>query len=58
MTTCNCCGSTDHERQRYVEREADGISPELKNCPFCNSTKCCMCDMGDDVGCVECEGDA
>lgn len=29
---------------------------KLTECPFCNRQKCPTCDMGDDVGCLECDG--
>jgi hypothetical protein len=41
---CNGCGSNDY----------DG---ELRECPWCQSSKCSRCDMGDDVSCVACDGD-
>jgi len=27
---------------------------ELKPCPFCDNSKCSVCDMGDDTGCPDC----
>lgn len=40
-----------------IECEACG-NPEpsnLKDCPYCGSSKCEVCDMGDDVECPACD---
>lgn len=29
---------------------------ELRQCPHCGALKCRLCDMGDDVSCISCEG--
>lgn len=42
---CNACGADDYEG-------------ELRECPRCGSTKCSICDMGDDVECAACDDDA
>jgi hypothetical protein len=39
---CPGCGATDY----------DG---DLEPCPFCDSLKCSVCDMGDDTSCINCE---
>lgn len=41
---CNACGADDYEG-------------ELRECPHCGSTKCDICDMGDDVECARCESE-
>jgi hypothetical protein len=28
---------------------------EITECPFCGGTKCTLCDMGNDVTCLNCE---
>lgn len=38
---CNACGATDYEG-------------ELRECPYCGSTKCSVCDMGDNCECPAC----
>lgn len=48
---CESCGATAGDRQHNKPDEPQGLSL----CPHCGSTKCCMCDMGDDVGCGNCE---
>jgi hypothetical protein len=55
---CPGCGSSPTDRESYAKRNADprdeAISTGFTNCPHCGSTKCCMCDMGDDVECISC----
>jgi len=41
---CTCCGATEYEG-------------ELRVCPWCDSEKCSICDMGDSVGCVICDNE-
>lgn len=54
---CTACGSTPEDREKYRKGSADeSIPAHLLSCPHCGSTKCCMCDMGDDVRCMNCEG--
>lgn len=55
---CPGCGSSLADREVYRERNKDDAIPlDLKNCPHCSSLKCCMCDTGDDVECLNCGGD-
>ncbi len=49
--TCNACGSEATDRKHNKPDEPQGLS----DCPHCGSTKCCMCDMGDDVECPACD---
>lgn len=53
-TDANCpsCGSTIEDR-RSSERTNKRLG--LSECPHCNSQKCGMCDMGDDVECPSCD---
>ncbi|EXI92113.1 MAG: hypothetical protein AW12_00856 [Candidatus Accumulibacter sp. BA-94] len=44
QSQCNACGSNDYKG-------------ELRECPHCGSTKCDICDMGDDLECAACESD-
>lgn len=54
---CPACGSSLGDRENYRKQNKDDAIPlGLKNCPHCGSAKCCMCDMGDDVSCLSCEG--
>lgn len=48
---CSGCGATAAERQQSQPDAPQGLS----QCPFCHAEKCCMCDMGDDVGCGNCD---
>lgn len=48
---CPNCGAMPHDRAKRDDYR------ELRECPFCSALKCSMCDMGDDVGCGNCEGD-
>lgn len=50
---CPACGATARDRKTNKPTEPQGLSI----CPHCNSEKCCMCDMGDDVSCMSCEND-
>lgn len=55
---CSGCGSSRADREDYRRRNNDDSIPTaLKNCPHCGAEKCCMCDAGDDVQCMACEGD-
>ena len=46
---CPTCGATD-EHSNYWHMTT--------KCLYCGSEKCSMCDLGDDVECVNCpEGD-
>jgi len=47
---CPTCGAMPHDR-------INGHYQELRECPHCDALKCCVCDMGDDVSCVNCEGE-
>ena len=47
---CGGCGATAEDRKKNKPEEDQGLS----TCPHCNSDKCCMCDMGDDVECGNC----
>ncbi len=49
---CPGCGATAAERQRNKPGAPQGLS----ECPHCGTEKCCMCDMGDDVECISCDG--
>jgi hypothetical protein len=53
---CTTCGSSLADRVRYAKGDAS-IPLNFKDCPHCGSPKCCMCDMGDDVSCMNCEDD-
>jgi hypothetical protein len=48
---CPACGAAAHDRAHNKPDSPQG----LETCPHCNSEKCCMCDMGDDVECPACE---
>ncbi len=48
---CKGCGATAGDRKRNQPTQPQGLS----SCPHCEANKCCMCDMGDDVGCVRCD---
>lgn len=48
---CKGCGSTAKCRKENKPEEPQG----LEECPHCGNTKCCMCDMGDDVECPSCD---
>lgn len=54
---CPGCGSTLADRTTYAAG-ADDVPLGFRDCPHCGTAKCCMCDMGDDVECVSCDGDA
>lgn len=47
---CPGCGSTAAER-----KAAGHTYSGLSVCPHCESEKCAMCDMGDDVECGSCD---
>ena len=47
---CDGCGSTAAERRSNRPDDPGGLTA----CPHCGAMKCCMCDMGDDVGCGSC----
>lgn len=47
---CPGCGATAGDRKRNQPDRPQG----LETCPHCNTLKCCMCDMGDDVECISC----
>lgn len=53
---CQSCGSTLADRDAFGQRNA-GALRTLSECKFCGATKCCMCDMGDDVECGSCDPD-
>lgn len=56
--SCPGCGSSLADREGYRARNHDDTIPtDLKDCPHCGAKKCCMCDGGDDVGCLSCDGD-
>lgn len=48
---CPSCGSTPKERRKRDDYQG------LRVCLYCDSQKCCMCDMGDDVNCGSCPED-
>ncbi len=48
---CDCCGASASDRMSNKPDEPQGLS----ECPGCNTLKCCMCDMGDDVVCLSCQ---
>jgi hypothetical protein len=48
--TCPGCGATARDRARNMPARPQG----LETCPHCDTEKCCMCDMGDDVECISC----
>lgn len=50
---CTGCGASEEDRKVNKPDE----STELRKCPLCGSSKCSICDMGDDVPCVDCEND-
>ena len=58
---CHGCGSSLADRQKYAQRNAttdeEPIPTGFSDCPRCGAKKCCMCDMGDDVGCLSCDTD-
>ena len=55
---CPACGSSHEDRVKFASG-ADDVPLGLGKCPHCNATKCCMCDMGDDVECMSYDnGDA
>jgi len=59
IAECTACGSSFSDRSKYAEQNSeDDISVLLSLCPHCQQAKCCMCDMGDDVSCMNCEGDS
>lgn len=54
-TECPGCGSTLADREAKQARSpGDEIPVTLSKCPHCEASKCCMCDMGDDVECLSC----
>lgn len=48
---CGGCGSTAAARARNQAGAQQGLS----DCPHCGATKCCLCDLGDDVECGNCD---
>lgn len=50
---CGGCGSTLADREKFAAG-ADDVPLSIGACPYCNTDKCCMCDMGDDVNCGNC----
>lgn len=59
---CGGCGSTHSDRMKKAGNDAmefpgEDHTPYLKNCPHCGAIKCSMCDMGDDVRCITCDGE-
>ena len=36
-------------------RNKAGAPHGLSDCPHCGATKCCICDLGDDVECGNCD---
>ena len=54
--TCPGCGSSLKDREQKAKRYPnDNVPTGFTTCEFCGSSKCCMCDMGDDVECPSCE---
>lgn len=52
---CPGCGSSLETRQQMAARSpADNVPTHLWACPHCDTLKCGMCDMGDDVECISC----
>lgn len=51
---CKGCGATAQDRARSQPTAPQGLS----ECPHCGGEKCCMCDMGDDVECGNCDPEA
>ncbi len=49
---CGGCGATYAERKK---NKPDSTHLGLSKCPHCGADKCCMCDMGDDVECGNCD---
>jgi hypothetical protein len=49
---CPGCGATGSDRLSNKPKDPQGLA----TCPNCGAEKCCMCDMGDDVECISCEG--
>lgn len=47
---CSGCGATSEDRRRNRPGDPQGLS----ECPHCGGSKCCMCDMGDEVECSGC----
>jgi hypothetical protein len=52
---CSGCGSSLADREAFGQRNM-GTERKPWNCRHCDAMKCCMCDMGDDVGCISCDG--
>lgn len=53
---CPTCGSSHADRQRHRARNKDDDIPlGFTYCTFCNGQKCCICDMGRDVKCINCD---
>lgn len=53
---CRGCDATLAERERH-QKEAGGSPDDLgfRYCRGCGGEKCCVCDMGDDVECGNCD---
>ena len=43
--------TTPVDRAKNRPEDPQGLS----TCLYCNADKCCMCDMGDDVECGNCD---
>jgi len=51
---CRTCGGDESE----FTQDPDANEPfKIITCPMCGGDKCNMCDMGDDVGCINCENE-
>lgn len=59
LTPCPGCGSHLSDRERKVKDSdpEDELSTKLLQCEFCGKLKCVMCDLGDDVHCLQCNQD-
>lgn len=52
---------TARRKTEHTLRECPGCGKAvdgntITDCPCCGEAKCPNCDMGDDVGCVSCDG--
>lgn len=57
---CPGCGSSAAARRSAAQKNQTEFpdeqhDPYFKECKRCGSTKCNMCDMGDDVECISCD---